>query len=65
MAPHIFYLGTRWRFVVVSLPSRFTPKERASCTYWIGGWVWRAPEPVWTQWWSEKYPSPTGTRKPQ
>jgi hypothetical protein len=22
-----------------SLPGRFTPGERASCTHWIGGWM--------------------------
>jgi len=33
-----FYLGTRWRWMV-SFTGRFTPRERAPGTHWIGGWV--------------------------
>jgi len=28
--------GGEWS---ASLPGRFTPRERAPCTHWIGGWV--------------------------
>jgi hypothetical protein len=40
IAPCILYLGTRWRWVAdfTSWPDRFTPRERAPCTHWIGGW---------------------------
>jgi hypothetical protein len=31
-----------------SRPCRFTPRERALGTHWIGGWV--GSEPVWTRW---------------
>ena len=34
IAPLILNLGTIWRDIT---PSRFTPGERASGTYWIGG----------------------------
>jgi len=34
IAPRILNLGTRWRWVVSSLPGRFTPEERAPDTHW-------------------------------
>jgi hypothetical protein len=40
--------GDEWS---ASRPGRFTPRERAPGTDWIGGWV--DPEPVWTRWWRE------------
>jgi len=37
---HAFFdLDTMWRWVVASRPDRFTPKERAPGTHWIGAWV--------------------------
>jgi hypothetical protein len=39
IAPRILDLGTRWRWVVNFTACRFTPRERAPGTYWIGGWV--------------------------
>jgi hypothetical protein len=42
------------------LPGRFTPRERAPGTHWIGDWV--VPVPVWTRWWREKFPTPVGSR---
>jgi hypothetical protein len=39
IAPRIIDLGIRWRWVVASRPGRFTPRERAPGTCWIGGWV--------------------------
>jgi hypothetical protein len=51
--------GDEWP---VSRPGCFTPGERASGAHWIGGWV--GPEPVWTQWWRENFPTPAGTRTP-
>jgi hypothetical protein len=35
----LFDLGTKWRWAVSFTPGRFTPRERAPGTYWIGGWV--------------------------
>jgi hypothetical protein len=52
MAPLILGLGTRWRWSA-SRSGRFTPKEGALGTHWIGGWV--APGPVWTRWWRKKF----------
>jgi hypothetical protein len=37
--PRILHLGTRWRWVVSFTPGRFTPRERAAGTHWIGSWV--------------------------
>jgi hypothetical protein len=37
--PHFLDLGTSWRWWSASQPGRFTPGERASSIYWIGGWV--------------------------
>jgi hypothetical protein len=39
IAPRIFGLGTRWRGWSASRPGRFIPRERAPCTYSIGGWL--------------------------
>jgi hypothetical protein len=41
IAPRILNLGTRWSGGEwsASLPDRFTPRERAPGTHWIGGWV--------------------------
>jgi hypothetical protein len=39
IAPRILNLGIRWRWVVISLPGRFTLRERAPGIHWIGGWV--------------------------
>jgi hypothetical protein len=36
--------GGEWS---VSLPGRFTSREKAPGTHWIGVWV---PEPLWTRW---------------
>jgi hypothetical protein len=36
--PHFLDLGTSWEWSV-SCPGRFTPRERAPGTHWIGGWV--------------------------
>jgi hypothetical protein len=38
IASRILGLGTRWKSSA-SRPSRFNPRERASGTHWIGGWV--------------------------
>jgi hypothetical protein len=35
--PHFLNLGTSWR--AASHPGRFTPRQRAPGTHWIGGWV--------------------------
>jgi len=45
--------GGKW---LASRPGRFTFKERAPSTHWIGGWV--APEPVWTSSQEEKSQPP-------
>jgi hypothetical protein len=43
-----------------SRPCRFTPGEQPLVpTGWEAEW---APEPVWTRWWREKSPAPTGTQ---
>jgi hypothetical protein len=55
-----FDLGTRWGEWSASSPGRFTPRERASGTHWIGGWV--DPEPFWMRWWRKKFPAPTENR---
>jgi hypothetical protein len=39
IAPLILDLGTRWRWVVIFTPGRFTPRERAPGTHWMGGRV--------------------------
>jgi hypothetical protein len=39
IAPRILDLGSRWRWVVSFTPGRFTPRERAPGTHWIGAWV--------------------------
>jgi hypothetical protein len=39
IAPRILGLGTRWRWVVSFNPRPLYPRERASGTYWIGGWL--------------------------
>jgi hypothetical protein len=39
ITPRILDHGTRWRWVVSLRPGRFTPRERAPVTHWIGGWV--------------------------
>jgi len=62
IVPWILDLGTRWR-VVSFTPRRFNPRERSPGTHWIGGWVGPS-EPVWTRWWGEKFPLPSGTRTP-
>jgi len=38
-APRILDLGTRLGECSASRPDRFTPRERASGTNWLGGWV--------------------------
>jgi hypothetical protein len=35
--PHFLVLGIIWWST--SRPGRFTPRERAPATHWIGGWV--------------------------
>jgi hypothetical protein len=40
IVPCILDLGTRRRWLT-SRPGRFTPRERAPGTHWIGGWVGR------------------------
>jgi len=57
IAPLVFDLGTRGEWSA-SRPGRFTRRERAPATQWIGGWV--GPR-VGSK---EKMPSPTGNRKP-
>jgi hypothetical protein len=42
--------------------NRFTTRERAPSTHWIGSWV--GTEPVWTWWWRGTDPLPAGTRTP-
>jgi hypothetical protein len=37
--PRSLDLGTTWRKVVSFTPGRFIPREVASGTYLIGGWV--------------------------
>jgi hypothetical protein len=62
IAPRILDLGTRWRSVSVSRPSRFTPGERASDTHSTEAWVGsRAGLDTVVK---EKVPSCTGTRIP-
>jgi hypothetical protein len=39
IAPRILDLGTRLRWVVSFTPRPLYPRERASGTHWIGGWV--------------------------
>jgi hypothetical protein len=39
VVPRILDPGTRWRWVVNFTSGRFTPRESASGTHWIGGWV--------------------------
>jgi hypothetical protein len=39
IAPLIFYLGTRWRWVASFTSRPLYPRERAPGTRWIGGWV--------------------------
>jgi hypothetical protein len=34
-------------------------RERAASIHWTGGWV-EGAEPVWTRWWTEKFPAPAG-----
>jgi len=48
--------GGEWS---ASRPGRFTPRERAADTHWIG---WVAPEPVWTRWRRGKFPASARTR---
>jgi hypothetical protein len=36
--PRILDLGTTWEWSA-SRPCRFTPRERATGTHWIGSWV--------------------------
>jgi hypothetical protein len=50
-APCILDLGMRGKWASASCPGHFTPRERAPCTHWIGGWG--APEPLWTWWWRD------------
>jgi hypothetical protein len=58
---HIFFIsalaGDEWS---ASRPGRFTPRESAPGTHWIGGWVdpTAGPDDV------EKILDPTGTRTP-
>jgi len=52
--------GVEW---LASRPGRFTSRERAPGTYWIGGWV--APEPFLTPWWREKTSSPCREANPR
>jgi len=44
------------------MPRPLYPEEESPGTHWIRGWV--GPKPVWTRWWREKYPDPSGTRNP-
>jgi hypothetical protein len=41
-------------------PGRFTPRERAHGTHWIGNCL--TPESFWTRWWKEKFPVSPGNR---
>jgi hypothetical protein len=51
--------GAKWS---VSCPCRFTPRERAPGTQWIGGWV--GPRAGLDTVVKRKIPSPAGTRTP-
>jgi hypothetical protein len=59
-SPHSLTLaldGGEWS---ASRPGRFTPRERAPCTNWIGGWV--DPRAGLDAMVKEKLPSPAGKR---
>jgi hypothetical protein len=49
-----------WGEWSASRPSRFTPRERAPCTHWIGSWV--GPRAVLDAVVKRKIPIPTGNR---
>jgi hypothetical protein len=53
--------GGEWS---ASRPGRFTPRERALGTHWIGGWV--GPRAVLgaVVFFREKFPAPAGNRTP-
>jgi hypothetical protein len=38
IAPRILGIATKWEWSA-SRPGRFTPRERAPGSHWIGGWV--------------------------
>jgi hypothetical protein len=50
--------GGEWS---ASRTGRFTPRERAPGTHWMGGWV--CSEPFWKRWRREKFPALAGNRK--
>jgi hypothetical protein len=39
VTPRIFYLGTRWKWVVSFTPRPFYPQRNCPCSHWIGDWV--------------------------
>jgi hypothetical protein len=51
--------GGEWS---TSRPGRFTPKERAPGTHWIGGWM--GPRTVLDAVVKKKIPAPAGNRTP-
>jgi hypothetical protein len=61
---HSFFdLGTRWGEWSASRPGRFTPRERAPGTHWIGGWV--GPTAVLDAVVKRKIPSPLRESNPR
>jgi hypothetical protein len=64
MASHILDLSTGWKCErSVSRPGRFTPRERAPGTHWIGGWV-NPSATLDTVAKRKKAPAPTRNRTP-
>jgi hypothetical protein len=61
IAPYIRDLGIRWRSA--SCPNRFTPRERAPGTHWIGVWV--GPRASLDAVVKRKIPSPCQKSNPQ
>jgi hypothetical protein len=63
IAPFIFDLSTNGGEWSASRPGRFTPKERAPGTYWLGGWV--GPSAVLDAVVKRKIPNPRRESNPK
>jgi hypothetical protein len=61
LAPRLLNFGAGWRWVVsFTFPTALpTGKEHSVPIEWEAGW---APEPFWTRWWREKFPSSASNR---
>jgi hypothetical protein len=64
-SPRILDLGTWWRWVVSFTPLSLNPEGRSPCYSLDRRLVGPHSLFVWTRWWREKFPAPTGTRTPR